>query len=227
MLPRFLVRNAIIGKTVTLDAENSRHARAVRIKEGDDIHLFDGEGNEYEAVVRAIGKHFTVEVLSAAGTRKPSRILIIAFSTPKGDRADWLVEKATELGASVLIPLTTQRTVVVPSPAKIERWRRVAADAARQCGRATVPDITQPTLLDDVLSEEADVKIVLDPDGKPLLDIAGKNGSVLCIIGPEGGLTDEETSRCVENGCALASLGPLVLRIETAAIATCAMLLSK
>jgi len=224
MLPRFLAPNAAIGKTVTLDAENSRHARALRIKQGDDVHLFDGQGNEYEAVVKTIGKTVTVDVLAATSARKPTRDLIIAFSTPKGDRADWLVEKATELGASVLIPLTTQRTVVVPSPAKIDRWRRVAADAARQCGRATIPEIVQPTMLDDVLAEGADVKLLLDSEGKPLLDVAGKARSVLCIIGPEGGLTDEEVSRCVENGCVLASLGPLMLRIETAAMAACALL---
>ncbi len=221
-----------------MEGSEAHHmAHVLRLKSGQRVCLFDGKGTE--AVGRIVGTEkdrVRIEIEECAQTDREARVAIdLAFSIPKGDRAEILVEKACELGVKRLIPIECRRSVVrlrEEGSQKLNKWRRIAIEASKQCGRTYVTEVEEMTPLTSLLGETGRYGLALlattSPTGKLLQEVIrgclGVN-SILCVVGPEGGFTEEEVEEAKEKGCLEVNLGVRVLRIETAAIAVVSMLL--
>jgi len=204
----------------------------LRLAPGDEVELFDGRGAAWSA---RIGPGF--EALALADRREAAAggpAIHLLFALAKGEKVDLVVQKATELGVARLAPFAAERSVVRLEPEKgaerAERWRRIAEEAARQCGRSDVPEVAAPASLAAALAAlPTGVRLlVLHGEGGaplPSLPLEGAAG-VAAVVGPEGGLTAAELDACRAAGAARASLGPRTLRAETAAIAIVALLQS-
>jgi 16S rRNA (uracil1498-N3)-methyltransferase len=210
-----------------LPAEASRYvARVHRKTVGDTLVLVDG-ATELEADARIVAlEDGRVHVL--LGPPRPSRqvarrAIVLVQALAKGDKLDAIVRDATELGVTRIVPVETARTVVklgARGHERVERWRRIAREAARQSLRGDEPVIDPPTELDAALALAADVKIVLAPTAaQPLGALLRRSGSLALLVGPEGGLDPDELARAAAHGWEGASFGPFVLRTETVAAA--------
>ncbi len=201
-----------------LDAEQTRYVfRVHRLRAGDHFIAFDPDATlecDAEVVSRGcvrLGKSHPATVL-------PSRAITWIHGCPKGDKADAIVRDATELGATRIVFVPTTRAVARPPLARVDRWARVAREAARQCDRGDVPEVTLGASWEAVLDEvDAETRVCLDPRGEPLRDVLSKaSGSLAFAAGPEGGFTDGEVRAAVKRGFATCKLGALVMRTETA-----------
>ena len=226
-LPRLFVRQALRdGARIDLDVAQANYlGNVMRLKEGAELLTFDGSSGEWLARVAEAGKkRMTLAVEQR--TREPETIpdIWLAFAPVKRAQTDWLVEKATELGVARLIPVMTQRTVA--ERVKLERLEAIAIEAAEQCGRTRLPDIPEPQALKQLLGGRDPGRKLYFADeggGAPPAD-AFRPGPSLILTGPEGGFTDEERAaiRAADNAMAI-SLGPRILRAETAALASLAV----
>ena len=225
-LPRLFVSAPLSeGARVELDAGQANYlGNALRMKAGAEVLLFDGTSGEWLArITEADRKRMSLTVEQR--TREPETIpdLWLAFAPVKRTRIDWLVEKATELGAARLIPVTTQRTVV--DRLNLGRLRAHVIEAAEQCGRTRLPDLAEPLPFTKFLErrETGRVLYFADESGGEPAATAFKPGSATILTGPEGGFTDDERAaiRAVPNARPV-SLGPRILRAETAALAALA-----
>jgi 16S rRNA (uracil1498-N3)-methyltransferase len=224
--------------TVTLSAEDSRHlAQVLRLKVGDPLELFDGKGMAYEGRVAAIGPD---GVRVEAGRARPAAAesplaLVLLQGFLKEAKMDLLVRQLTELGMSRFVPVLARRSVARPDPkrlaGRLARWRKIAAEALKQCRRGRVPVIDPACDLATALAAVADcdLKIVFwEAAHRPLNDIlaefASPVRSAALLLGPEGGLEAAEVAAAEAAGFAAASLGPRILRAETAALAACALI---
>ena len=231
---RVFVAEAAEGGELSLAGDAvHRITRVLRLPVGASIEVFDGRGRSWPATVAAVGARAVRLTIAEPrhSTAEPVTVLLAALIRP--NRFEWLIEKATELGASAIQPVICTRGVVRPAEigaSRLERWRRIAIEAAEQCGRATVPDLRPPASLAGVLESAVRRLIVAaepahgatPPLGSLLRGI--ENEPVTLLTGPEGGLTPEEIAAATAAGGQPASLGPLVLRAETAAIAALAVL---
>jgi 16S rRNA (uracil1498-N3)-methyltransferase len=217
---------------VALDDEQSHHARRVlRLREGDEVELFNGAGLVARGRVEAgaaqpgRGARVLVRVLEARLVEADRPRVEIAAAIPKGPRAQDMVEQLSQAGADRLIPLLTERSVVDPRPGKVERFGRIAIESAKQCGRAHVLIVEPPASLEQVLRRQCDVRLLASPGADAALEVRGvaAAASVLVLIGPEGGWTDAERDQAMRAGCRGWSLGPHVMRIETAAVVAAAL----
>jgi 16S rRNA (uracil1498-N3)-methyltransferase len=209
-----------------LDRETSRYvARVLRLAAGDAFVAFDPEARiEADATV---GPSTKDRVRARVGaTRAASvvarRSVTLVQCIGKGDKLDAVVRDATELGATAVLPATSERTVAARSSDKVtSRLRRIAVEAARQCGRGDVPEIGEPQPLSEILrTVRADRRVALAPGGDARFrDLVAGSESLCLVVGPEGGLSEEELRDAVLNGFVVASLGPFVLRTETVAAA--------
>jgi 16S rRNA (uracil1498-N3)-methyltransferase len=222
-LPRLFVRQPLSERaSVDLDAGQANYlGNVMRLGEGAEILLFDGHSGEWLArIVEAGRKRMTLTV--ERQTRPPETIpdVWLAFAPVKRAQTDWLVEKATELGAARLIPVITQRTIA--ERVKLERLESIAIEAAEQCGRTRLPGISEPVALKALLAAERPLYFADETGGEPAAS-AFRAGPALLLVGPEGGFTDDERAmiRAAPHAVAI-SLGPRVLRAETAALAALA-----
>ena len=236
-LTRVYVEGPLLsGKRVKLEGSAASHiTRVLRLRVGDALILFDGAGGEYEA---SIDKAHGGEVIVAVGAqqaieRESPLELTLAQGVSRGERMDLVVQKATELGVSRLVPVLTERSVVrltaQQSDRKVNHWRAIAIAACEQCGRNRLPSVAAPVALRDFLRSDVlttpGARLLLSPVGTGALnDVPRPSGGVTILIGPEGGLTDEEEHTAVTAGFTTLRLGPRVLRTETAAIAALALL---
>jgi 16S rRNA (uracil1498-N3)-methyltransferase len=221
---------ARIEDRISLSAEQARYLRSVlRLESGAEIEIFDGRGARHAAVLEG-------DVLRVSGAlpAAPARALdvVLAQALAKGEKMDLIVQKATELGASRIVPLASERAVVKqPGAAKLLRWRRIAEEAARQCGRADVPRIDEPCSFAELLvilqGDPLRRGLLLDPEEKQVRLSAAARGvpQLLLAVGPEGGFSPEERDQARHSGMLPVALGPLVLRTETAGLAALAVLL--
>jgi 16S rRNA (uracil1498-N3)-methyltransferase len=217
---------------LALEGDEARHlARVRRLGPGDVVEVFDGRGFATRAEVVAVGRD-RVE-LRPVGDPLPDRAppcrLTLATAVPKGERFDWLVEKATELGVERLVPLVTERSVVDPSDAKLDRLRRVIVEASKQCGRNRLMVLDRPCAWYSCLSmPEGERGFLAHPGGLPphAWPRPWVGAGATLAIGPEGGFTDAELDRAGAAGWRVVSLGASLLRIETAGLAGCSMLLA-
>jgi 16S rRNA (uracil1498-N3)-methyltransferase len=221
------------GKRVKLEGNAASHVtRVLRLRVGSALILFNGEGGEYEASIdKAAGGEVIVAVGAHAAHERESPLPVtLAQGVSRGERMDLVVQKATELGVTALAPVLTERSVVrltaQQSDRKANHWRAIAIAACEQCGRNRLPLIAAPQGYREFLrSVPGGMRVLLAPGGSVTLkDLARPDGAVTVLIGPEGGLTDEEQQAAVAAGFTAARLGPRVLRTETAAIAALALL---
>jgi 16S rRNA (uracil1498-N3)-methyltransferase len=225
-LPRLFVREALAeGARVELDAGQANYlGNVLRMGAGDPLLLFDGSSGEWLARITESGRKRMV-LTAECRTRDPETIpdVWLAFAPVKRAQTDWLVEKATELGVARLLPVMTRRTVA--ERVKIERLQAIAIEAAEQCGRTRLPEIADPLPLTKLLDEREPGRILYfaDEGGGEAVAKAFRPGPALILTGPEGGFTDEERAavRAAPNSVAV-SLGPRILRAETAALAALA-----
>ena len=216
-----------------LTGDEAHHAiHVLRLKTGETVNIFDGRGHEAQCTIAELGKdavRLTVLQRSAIPPL-PCRITL-AQAVPKKNM-DLIVQKATELGVAQIVPLISERTVVQldEDAKKLDRWRAIALDACKQCGNNWLPEISPPQRAKEFLNAlgKFDLKLIasLQPDSKPLKQILSGSTppSVLILVGPEGDFTPAELSLAKSAGCLPLSLGPLVLRAETAALYTMSIL---
>jgi 16S rRNA (uracil1498-N3)-methyltransferase len=218
------------GRFRLLGDEAKHLARVCRLGPGDFAQIFDGRGVRYETKVSAVSRdQVDLEIVDGPHARpRPACGLTLASAVPKGERFDWLVEKATELGVDRLIPLITQRSVVDPSAAKLERLRRVIVEAAKQCDRDHLMTLDVAMKFDQLLTAPPDTadRLLAHPGGLTAARWPQAASAVLAI-GPEGGFTDSEVAQAQASGWSIVGLGNYRLRIETAAIAGSTLLLSQ
>lgn len=224
------------GATIALPEDAARYvARVHRLGEGDAFVAFDARRRtEADARVVAIGRDGVRVLLSAerASTRLPTRAVTLFQGLAKADKMDAIVRDATELGATAIVPVRLARSVPQgKSDAAIERWGRVALEAARQCGRGDVPEIVAPVTLAAALDRAFDVGVGLAPGAaRSLHDVvagAADAASFGVFVGPEGGFEVGEAALLVERGLVLVRLGSFVLRTETAATAALATIAAR
>jgi 16S rRNA (uracil1498-N3)-methyltransferase len=243
-LTRVYVEAALTpGARVLLGGSAANHiARVLRLRSGDALTVFNGNGGEFAARVEGIQKD-TVAVSVAqhrTGDRESPLPLTLAQGISRGERMDWVIQKATELGASRIVPVSTQRSVVrldeKQAGRKLQHWRAIAVAACEQCGRNRIPDLAAPADFYELLASSgprpptsADraasgqlgpMRILLSPSGDARLDdLEGVGAGIMVLIGPEGGLEDLEHEAALAAGFKAVRVGPRVLRTETAAIA--------
>ena len=225
-LPRLYVRSPLgDGATVELDGNQANYlGNVMRLGAGAELLVFDGESGEWLARIAEAGKkRMTLSV--ERRTREPESIpdVWLAFAPVKRAQTDWLVEKATELGAAQLLPVMTRRTVA--ERVKLERLQSIAVEAAEQCGRTVLPEIGEPVTLTQLLDARDPQRRLYfaDESGGEAATDAFRAGPALILVGPEGGFTEEERAlvRAAPTSVAV-SLGPRILRAETAALAALA-----
>ncbi len=209
------------GKVIPLEEERRHYLETVlRLSAGDRVEIFDGSGHAWLCEV-AVADEFELRALEALerDVESPLQITLLQ-AVPKGDRWEWVLEKATELGVARIVPIQTARSVVQIPAAKVdrklERWRKIVESAARQSTRTVVPKIEAPTSFSQSLSsrEEELLLFAHPPSSEDAVDAPPT--SVAIWIGPEGGFTDDEIRSLREHGASAFGLGPRVLRSETA-----------
>ncbi len=218
-----------VGRSVELDTAEAHHARAVlRLRAGDRVVVTDGRGRVAEGSVGAPGRgRLEVEVTAVravAPPRVPGPVLVHGVLAGRG--MDWAVQKAVEVGVTAMRPLLAARSQlgVAAVRGRMEHWRRVARQALKQCHRPWEMELLEPAEVRQVVAEATGRGAVADPSGEPLWSAPAEALEHL-LVGPEGGLTDEEVAVARRHGWLPVRLGPHVLRSETAAVAGAAMVL--
>ncbi|HXM35113.1 MAG TPA: 16S rRNA (uracil(1498)-N(3))-methyltransferase [Pyrinomonadaceae bacterium] len=232
---------------VTLAAAEARHLRDVlRLGPGDEICVFDGEGREFQCVIEESRRDWAnlrlIEEVSAARPESPLD-LTLAIALLKGEKFDLVVQKATELGVTRIQPVVTQRGDVrlrdEQDAKRVTRWQRIALEAAKQSGRARVPEVAAPVSFSSLVegrsspvstAAENDAHLLMfsERDGQPLAEVFKPLGAIslpfTALVGSEGGWTDEEIAHARAAGWGIVTLGGRVLRAETAAITVVVLL---
>lgn len=220
------------GQTFTLEPGASQHlARALRKVAGDQLTLFNGDGIDYAAeLVNVERKAVVVQVNGVIPGHFESPLVIhLGVAISRGERMDWVVQKATELGVAAISPLYTARSGVKlageRADKKVRHWRNIAISACEQCGRNRLPTIANPLDLSEwLVSTEAPLRLVLHHRAAPAQTPQTAPENLALLVGPEGGLSAAEIEAAEAAGYASLSLGPRVLRTETAPLAALAIL---
>ena len=226
----FTVQPLTPGDQVVLKGNVAQHlGRVLRARSGDHIALFNGDGQEFAATINELGKQEILLTLGEASSPVTESAVhtVLGLCLSKGDRLDWAVQKATELGVGAIAPLVSDRVdFSIPEnrlAKRVNHWKQVAISASEQCGRVRVPSVTSPVpLVNWVKATAATERWVLhcsdvgDATAPSTADSVPSDAALL--IGPEGGLTNEEVAIAIEHGFSLLQLGPRILRTETAPV---------
>lgn len=225
------------AKSVTLSAEETRHVRDVlRLKSGDEVYVFDGAGREVRGQIQRITRDSTeVSVRDKVEPARPESPLnlTLAVALLKGEKFDLVVQKMTELGVARVIPVITARADIKirnddDAERKLVRWRRITLEASKQCGRARLMDVENPSAFHDFVERPGgdELRLMFSERGGVSLAAAGnqKSDPVTALVGSEGGWTNEEIDQARDAGWKIVTLGGCILRAETAAIAVAALL---
>jgi len=223
------------GRACALPPVQAHHALAVlRLKSGDAVTLFNGDGAEYDAVIESAAKRaMTVQVGERRPAARESRLEIrLGQALSSGERMDYTIQKAVELGVASIQPLAAARSVVrleaERAARRVAHWQSVVVAACEQCGRNRIPPVAPVVALDRWLAqtdahEAAGLRVLLSPGAEARLrDLPAPSGAVVLLAGPEGGFTRDEEARARASGFTPVRLGPRVLRTETAAVAALA-----
>ncbi len=225
MSDRYFVENPITSSRATITGAEAHHLIHVkRAAPGVRVTLFDGGGDEFQAVVERVGRA-EVELAVLVRERVDRELpfdLTLGVALPKGERQRWLVEKAVELGVTRVVPLVARRSVAQPADSVLARLRRVVVEASKQCGRNRLMRIDAAQTWPQFAAEPAEgaCRLLAQPGGDYFLGHAGESVSpiVRLAVGPEGGWDDAELALAIEAGWRRVNLGPRTLRVETAAI---------
>jgi 16S rRNA (uracil1498-N3)-methyltransferase len=220
-----------VGATVALSADATTHlVRVLRLGLGDACIVFNGDGADYEARLVSLGKRGAeVELMARREVMRESPLRVtLAQALARGEKMDWVLQKATELGVTAIVPLITERTEVKLDAERGEKrsahWRGVVAAACEQCGRATLPTLAAPQALRDWLAGVPAPGWFLDPEAEPGLRDAPVHDGLVLVVGPEGGLGERDLAALRAAGFRGLRLGPRILRTETAGVAALAAL---
>lgn len=247
--PRFFIApSQVSGSRISISDEDVRHIAAVlRMKTGDALLLCDGQGAEYQVAIAEISKsEIKTDIINQSKREIASPRITLCQGLPKSDKMDWIVQKATELGVSNIVPLVTERTIVKirDEEKRISRWQKICREAAMQSNRPDIPQIEQVRSFRDFIfsldpgprpltpgssaPEPGTLLLIPWEEGtEPIKDVLQKSREVkkvIVLIGPEGGFSSVEASMAREKGFHAVSLGPNILRTETAAIAVLSMI---
>lgn len=217
------------GKPLVVEGTAANHiTRVLRLRSGDALTIFDGTGGEFGARIDDFRKESVIVSIQERRDvdRESPLSLTLAQGISRGERMDWIIQKATELGASRIVPVSTKRSVVrldeKQAERKLQHWRAITVAACEQCGRNRVPELTAPVDFFDVLAPapSGNTRLLLSPTGDLRIeDLEEVGRGVTVLIGPEGGLDEVEHEEALRKGFKAVRLGPRVLRTETAAIA--------
>ena len=236
MPPRFFVDQPLLaGETLVLPGGAARHVQVLRLQPGASITLFNGDGAEWQASVAQMGRSAVTVRLGArtAVEPEPSLAVTLALGMPANERMDGLIEKATELGVAAVQPLVCERSVLRLSGERAQKkllhWQGVAVAACEQCGRTRVPLIAPVRALPEWLASlpagETPARWLLSlRNARPLHSVPAPPASLVCLSGPEGGFSEAEERSAAAAGFTTISLGPRVLRADTAPLALLAYL---
>ncbi|MEA4960350.1 16S rRNA (uracil(1498)-N(3))-methyltransferase [Lutispora sp.] len=235
----FISKDNIKKGNIIITGDDVSHiSRVLRIKPGDDIVVCDGQGMDYKVVIENIDKYAvrTRILESRASDGEPGINAVLFQGIPKSTKMDVIIQKCTEIGVRRIVPVETARTVVRLSSEKdgikkVERWQRIAEEAAKQSGRGIIPKIDMPRSFYESLAEAAELDISLIPyelekNNNLKMSIHGKKAeSIGIFIGPEGGYEDFEIKSALDKGVVPVTLGPRILRTETSgsAVLSCIM----
>lgn len=224
------------GERVPLPPFSAEHlTRVLRLADGAAVTCFNGDGYDYAATLRTRGKATVIE-LGERGPAPPESPLAITLvqSVARGEKMDFILQKATELGVARIVPVVSERTEVRLDEDRADKrrvhWQRVVESACEQCGRARIPPVDAATSLAryaEAAQRESGAKLVLHPEGGPRLGELEAVDAITVAVGPEGGWSDRDLSMFATAGFERLALGPRILRTETAGIAAIAMLQSR
>lgn len=232
-IPRIHTEQALqAGARVELEQGQAHYiARVLRMRAGDALILFNGAGGQYPATLEAVGKNVVVVTTGAFEPveRESPLVLHLGIAVSRGDRMDWVVQKATELGVSSITPLLSERTEVrlkgEREEKKLRHWQQVATSACEQCGRNRLPAVNTLQPLPVWCEQlEVDIRLLLDPAADNSGPGVAAPASVALLVGPEGGFSADEIAAAQAAGFHCLKLGPRVLRTETAPLAAIALL---
>jgi 16S rRNA (uracil1498-N3)-methyltransferase len=226
-----------VGTEVGVDGDEAHHAVAVRrLRVGESVVLTDGAGTSVVGSVTSTGKRaFAVTVSSVERTPEPAPAVVVVQALPKGDRGELAVEVLTEIGVARIVPWAASRSVAVwkgdRADKALARWRATAREAAKQSRRSWLPEVTRLASTDDVVALVADAGLALvlhEGASAPLTTVEVPSaGRIVVVVGPEGGLSDDEVAAFTNAGAVAVRLGAEVLRTSTAGVAAVAALLSR
>ena len=234
-MPRFYCPQPLtIGATITLPEHVAHHVQVVRLAAGDHLTLFNGEGGEYTATINTVEKKRVTADIKLFEPREVELpyAITLAQALPEASKMDWIIEKAVELGVHAIQPLASQRCVVRLSAEravkKMQHWQGVIVAASEQSGRNRLTALAEPVDVNQWLQQkDMHVRILLSPRAEQSLSDWARHHppqSVALMIGPEGGFTDKEEDLAIAQGVLMLSMGPRVLRTETAGLAALAAL---
>ena len=234
----FVTPNNIIGQKAIIQGDDVKHIyKVLRLDVGDKILINNSQGQEYLGRISDVNKNsVTVDLLETLDQNAESNIQIDLYQgLPKSSKMDYIVQKATELGVNSIIPIITERVVVKSELGefkKTDRWKRIALEACKQCKRTIIPEVKGPITFDELLEGLKDYDLIVVPYEnkehygikKMCQGIKDEVKTVAIVIGPEGGFEEEEIRAMECKGAHIVTLGPRILRTETAGIVTAAIL---
>ena len=237
-MPRFFVPAPLAaGETTVLTGADARHLTgALRAAVGDPVTLCDGVGTEYACTIVAIDREAATLRVDAAepNATEPSLAVTLYMGLPKGDKLEWIIQKAVELGVTAIVPVVTARSIArvegKDAPKKQQRWQRIAAEAAGQCGRGIIPAVAAPLSWKAALSRLATENTLLcyEGGGSPIGETVSPADTALSlVVGPEGGFAPDEVAAVTALGGRVVTMGPRILRCETAPLAALAVLMER
>lgn len=214
------------GDEVVISGDEARHAvRVKRVRSGDNLRLVDGCGTVMTTEVLDAGRDLVLKLLETRRVPRPTPRLEVWSATPKGARLDRMVDGLCQVGAASWIPTTFGRSVVDPRSTKLERLERIVTEAVKQCGRPWLMEIGGRSTFADAIDAPSEVAVVVaDASGDAPMPQAGKE--IRLLIGPEGGLTDQEISHARDAGAQICRFGSHTMRTEVAAMVAAAILLA-
>jgi 16S rRNA (uracil1498-N3)-methyltransferase len=234
-IPRiYTAQELAVDTEVLLPEQAGEHAvRVLRLERGHPLILINGDGREYDAELASLAKRAVTAVITKARDvdREAPLSITLAQSIARGEKMDWILQKATELGVSNVVPLVTERTEVKLDEERAERrmahWNSVIESACEQCGRTTLPAIAPPQRIDRWLTtlDFKGMRLAMIPNGETTLrQLAKTEAGVIVVVGPEGGLSGQDIAMLHQADFLALKLGPRILRTETAGIAAIAAL---
>lgn len=232
-MPRFFI-DPPSSFPVTLAGEDARHiSRSLRMTVGEELILCDGQGTDYQCAIESIGPDTVTARLLSSGPSKgePSLFVTLYQGLPKSDKMELIVQKAVELGVSRIVPMLTSRCISRPdgkaASKKQDRWQKIAFEAAKQCGRGRIPEVAPLIPLTEAARGHDAISILFyEGGGAPLSSLSiPQTGRASIFIGPEGGFDASEVELLQQRGVIPATLGPRILRTETAPLAALSVLM--